>query len=937
MYVITQSCVLFLWLHVLTFVKSDECLLANFLKSEKYDSNFDTSNLEASYASGTQVRVNCHVGYSGFFKLICVGVNWQTRGKPCEPKSCGHPGDAQFADFHLEKGDDFVFGSQVVFTCHKGYQMISRINYRRCMAEGWDGIVPTCEAKYCSVIQVDDNIQVIGDPETANYGNVIRFSCKSNSEILNGSPEIYCDENGKWSGKVPKCEEVKCAVPVIENGRVLENIQEYKEDEVLHFECNQLYRRSEDIPSKCIKVGMKAEWSPTPVCEPIKCKLELPALAGTSYDPAFRNTFTPGETVRVTCGEKYWISTPQDTSAVSTCQANGQWTIRPICLEITCRNQRDRNVYRWSISYWQRITLGYNATYTCEDGYRSTGGATHVTCTRDGWSPDPPCEEITCASEQFENADITSYSKPIYKINEYVSYVCRDTTRQRFTRTCTESGWTGTVYCADTIPCPKDPFLHGYVVESNGTLYYTCNDGYKLVTKGWWGEAKCKDGVWTGLQQCIDESSCGQLPVIPHMNPVKLEDYGNDQNQIIPVVCQKGYRAQVESLTCDKGEWRSMRIELNKICIPETKHCNLPPKVMNAVVMTSYQKEYLSGSEVTYKCRNNYIMEGGDTITCQEGQWEVTDITCTLYCNKPKDAQQMMKILSEDKDRYTNGEVIDYECATSGEKTRGRTECVNGQWSEPVRCGAFSCDRPPSDGSMTVRGLPDNDDHILPDRLLTFSCDSRGQYLNGSSRLICGKDGKWDNPFPSCEDITCSVPMMHPHLQVVGPLAANKTIQAGHKVQFVCDDTYSLNGLRESECLETGKWKDPFPTCVGVSGCERPPPLENGDTKRAIKHIYRNRERVEYMCQNYYIMDGSPYKTCINGVWTGEMRCLKPCTVNEELMREHNIRFKYLHAQKLYSEHNDYIEFLCITGRPTGSVLMRQRCIDGVMNLPTCA
>ncbi|KAM7409272.1 hypothetical protein PAMA_000968 [Pampus argenteus] len=752
MYVITQSCVLFLWLHVLTFVKSDECLLANFLKSEKYDSNFDTSNLEASYASGTQVRVNCHVGYSGFFKLICVGVNWQTRGKPCEPKSCGHPGDAQFADFHLEKGDDFVFGSQVVFTCHKGYQMISRINYRRCMAEGWDGIVPTCEAKYCSVIQVDDNIQVIGDPETANYGNVIRFSCKSNSEILNGSPEIYCDENGKWSGKVPKCEEVKCAVPVIENGRVLENIQEYKEDEVLHFECNQLYRRSEDIPSKCIKVGMKAEWSPTPVCEPIKCKLELPALAGTSYDPAFRNTFTPGETVRVTCGEKYWISTPQDTSAVSTCQANGQWTIRPICLEITCRNQRDRNVYRWSISYWQRITLGYNATYTCEDGYRSTGGATHVTCTRDGWSPDPPCEEITCASEQFENADITSYSKPIYKINEYVSYVCRDTTRQRFTRTCTESGWTGTVYCAE---CAK-------------------------------------------------------------------------------------------------------------------------PHISNANIILNEKERYGNGERVRYGCRNDRGTQF--TVTCKQGVW--TGIQS---------------------------------------------------------CGAFSCDRPPSDGSMTVRGLPDNDDHILPDRLLTFSCDSRGQYLNGSSRLICGKDGKWDNPFPSCEDITCSVPMMHPHLQVVGPLAANKTIQAGHKVQFVCDDTYSLNGLRESECLETGKWKDPFPTCVGVSGCERPPPLENGDTKRAIKHIYRNRERVEYMCQNYYIMDGSPYKTCINGVWTGEMRCLKPCTVNEELMREHNIRFKYLHAQKLYSEHNDYIEFLCITGRPTGSVLMRQRCIDGVMNLPTCA
>lgn len=36
-------------------------------------------------------------------------------------KTCGHPGDAQFADFHLDKGDDFVFGSQVVYACQKGY------------------------------------------------------------------------------------------------------------------------------------------------------------------------------------------------------------------------------------------------------------------------------------------------------------------------------------------------------------------------------------------------------------------------------------------------------------------------------------------------------------------------------------------------------------------------------------------------------------------------------------------------------------------------------------------------------------------------------------------------------------------------------------------------------------------------------------------------
>lgn len=66
--------------------------------------------------------------------------------------------------------------------------------------------------------------------------------------------------------------EIKCTVPVIENGYVPGDIQEYKEHEVLHFECNRQYKRSEGRPSKCIKLGSGAEWSPTPVCE---CKYKL--------------------------------------------------------------------------------------------------------------------------------------------------------------------------------------------------------------------------------------------------------------------------------------------------------------------------------------------------------------------------------------------------------------------------------------------------------------------------------------------------------------------------------------------------------------------------------------------------------------------------------------------------------------------------------------
>lgn len=61
--------------------------------------------------------------------------------------------------------------------------------------------------------------------------------------------------------------EIKCSIPEIENGFVPGAEREYNEHEVLHFECNPKYTRTEERPSKCTKFGDRAEWSPTPVCE----------------------------------------------------------------------------------------------------------------------------------------------------------------------------------------------------------------------------------------------------------------------------------------------------------------------------------------------------------------------------------------------------------------------------------------------------------------------------------------------------------------------------------------------------------------------------------------------------------------------------------------------------------------------------------------------
>ncbi|XP_016402593.1 complement factor H-like, partial [Sinocyclocheilus rhinocerous] len=98
---------------------------------------------KASYAHGEIVKVNCITGYTGLYRLNCEKGEWKKSiERPCAKRRCSHPGDTPNGDFKLKEGTEFVFGVTVEYTCKKGYEMASRINYRTCRAQGWDNAVP---------------------------------------------------------------------------------------------------------------------------------------------------------------------------------------------------------------------------------------------------------------------------------------------------------------------------------------------------------------------------------------------------------------------------------------------------------------------------------------------------------------------------------------------------------------------------------------------------------------------------------------------------------------------------------------------------------------------------------------------------------------------------------------------------------------------------
>nr|CAA67355.1 SBCFR-1 protein [Paralabrax nebulifer] len=151
--------------------------------------------------------------------------------------------------------------------------------------------------------------------------------------------------------------------------------------------------------------------------------------------------------------------------------------------------------------------------------------------------------------------------------------------------------------------------------------------------------------------------------------------------------------------------------------------------------------------------------------------------------------------------------------------------------------------------------------------------------------------------------------------------------------RYWCERGYNrTGGVTRATCGRNG-WM-PNPLCEELMGCGAPPHLEDGDIKHSIKTEYSHNERVEYQCQSYYTMEGEPFRTCIEGEWIGQMRCLEPCIVNEDDHRQHHITLKS--TDRKYFTHDEIIEYRCARGIPVGSVRMRQRCNSGVILLPSC-
>uniref|UniRef100_A0A672IQP0 Sushi domain-containing protein n=1 Tax=Salarias fasciatus TaxID=181472 RepID=A0A672IQP0_SALFA len=401
--------------------------------------------------------------------------------------------------------------------------------------------------------------------------------------------------------------------------------------------------------------------------------------------------------------------------------------------------------------------------------------------------------------------------------------------------------------------------------------------------------------------------------------------------------------------TCVNGEWRGDM----KCLKPCTVNKNLLNKHNIRFKYTYNDKLYSEhDDEMEFVCKSGSPVAGNDMrVRCLDGE---------ILCSKVPDIPHSHVSEGTKKSEYQEGDVIHFSCdAGYIADLTSKYVCTSEGWLVIRRGTCYSCATLPEVPHAHVAEETRRDEYREGD-MVHFTCDL-GHWPELIIKYVCTSEGWLAVRRGSCK---CSCLLIS-----VGPKAENRRMEKSsasflhspceRRDNVLTDGQFNTLFTAFSKCCHPllmlyllgfdfillllsayksvhfifteGENATPAPV-----DCGNPPPLDNGDTTETLKNRYSHDERVEFRCQNYHVMEGEPFKTCVNGEWSGDMKCLKPCTVNKNSLNNHNIRFKYTYMNKLYAEHNDEMEFACKSGSPVAGSHMRVRCLDGEIRLPTC-
>lgn len=872
---------------------------------------------EQRYAEGTKATYKCRPGYRtlGTIVRLCNSGKWVSLNpnRICQKKPCGHPGDTPFGSFHLEVGETFNYGAKVVYTCNDGYQLLGRVNYRECDADGWTNDVPLCEVVKCSPVTEPRNGKVVGvldiDREFS-YGQVVRFECNSGF-MLAGPKEIHCSTNGDWNDAIPECVEISCALPSILNGNPISQKKMYKENERFQYKCYKGYNFGERGEAICTKNG----WSPSPSCKEITCT--RPYIPNGAYEPE-KSIYRGDDLITYKCKTDFH---PSNRDTRIKCTDTG-WVPAPRCIFKPCDFPKIPHGSLYDESRYKPYfpaPIGKSFYYSCQEDYvaHSNKYWGSIECTQSGWEPKPTelCRR-KCIFNYLENGKYPYFSKT-YQQGQSLKAECHSgyslPNGESF-MTCTENGWDPPPRCIRIKTCSKGDIEikngffseSNYVYSLNTQTQYKCQPGYITANGETTGSITCQQSGWSETPICI--KSCDR----PVFENARTQSNGtrfklNDQ---LDYECEPGYENKegrtTGSIVCGENDWSDK---------PECfeRECPVPELDDMYITTASRKLKYKIGEVLKLTCRNKHEIVGPDSIQCYHFGWSPNNTTCkehVKWCGSPP---QLIhgKTKEMQKENYEHGEVVEYMCDSRFlMKGARKIQCVDGEWTALPTCIVEN---------RTCENIPKLDHGISEHSVLPiyhgdsvkFNC-TEGFTMIGQRSITCLR-GMWTQ-LPKCIATHLLRTCTRNKLFATNPNLFNKNeFNHNDNVSYVCKKT---SETKYSTCIN-GQW-DPKITCneKQVQLCPPPPQIPNAQPMTTTVN-YQDGEKISILCQeNYLIQDSESEEIeCKNGTWQSIPHCVEklPCSQSPSIENGNIIRPNSSLTPNIYP-HGTKLSYTCHAG-----------------------
>ncbi|KAG8450947.1 hypothetical protein GDO86_003289, partial [Hymenochirus boettgeri] len=317
-----------------------------------------------TFPIGQEVKYICRPGYvrSGLKdSIVCLSdFRWSTLYKLCTRRQCPNPGDIQNGQMEAE---DYLFGSRVTYTCNIGYNMISKYNYRVCLADGtWSNSLPICEVQRCSAPETVPHGTYNPPKEEYQYQDSVTYRCKNNMALV-GEAFIFCTEAGNWSSVAPYCKAVNCPNPIVPNAIKTSGFTgPYLLNYAVTFKCIQGF---DMFGSSTVQCNIDSNWAPSlPRCLG-RCGLP-PKLKYGQLKPTSTNQthFSSGVRVEYDCAQGYLPVNGTNNTII--CLSNATWsTPQVFCTKRSCGNP---DIIENGQIEGEDYLFGSRVTYTCNIG-----------------------------------------------------------------------------------------------------------------------------------------------------------------------------------------------------------------------------------------------------------------------------------------------------------------------------------------------------------------------------------------------------------------------------------------------------------------------------------------------------------------------------------------------------------------------------------------